>query len=81
MCFLPLKIQCCEIRYHYPHQKEGTPKGCFLFGNEAGLEPISMQQSGGLLQPPVQTLVATLIVSRPVARTTEKPVPLVPVFS
>jgi hypothetical protein len=38
----------------------------FSFGNSPkGIEPIAEQQSGGLLQPPVQTLAATYIFFSP----------------
>jgi len=39
-----------------------TCKRCSIFFSlDGGLEPLQMQQSGGLLLPPVQTLVATII--------------------
>ena len=48
----------CESISH-PTTKIPHPSGWGIFVLGDGLEPIYMQQSGGLLLPPVQKLVAT----------------------
>ena len=48
----------------------------FIFRMQEGFEPISMQLSGGQLQPPVQKLVATMIISNPASSATNKRHPI-----
>ena len=48
--------------------------GVFFFYTEEGIEPIAVQQSGGLLLTPVQTLVATLISAKRKCKSTPVPV-------
>ena len=43
---------------------EGHPKGWLFLLAEKGFEPISMQQPGGLLLPPVQKPVASLLFAK-----------------
>ena len=51
--------------------------GFFFFGMvlEIGLEQVKSRHAGGMSQPPVQTLVATMIVSSPISSTKKKPIP------
>ena len=52
--------------------------GVFFFYTEEGIEPIAVQQSGGLLLTPVQTLVATIISARRKCKSI--PVPVADLF-
>ena len=44
--------------------KKGEAKASLFYLVYAGLEPIKMHHAGGILLPPVQTLVATLIFAK-----------------
>ena len=48
----------------YLSNKWGAVHRCGVFFLTVGLEPIAEQHAGGMLLPPVQTLVATSILSR-----------------
>jgi len=50
---------------------------CFFYTGE-GIEPIAVQQSGGLLLTPVQTLVSTLISAKRKCKSI--PVPMADLF-
>ena len=52
--------------------------GVFFFYTEEGIEPIAVQQSGGLLLTPVRTLVATLISAKRKCKSI--PVPVADLF-
>ena len=43
-------------------KKKDTPPGCPFYAT--GIEPIAVELSGGQFQPPVQTLVATIIFAK-----------------
>ena len=59
------------------NKKREAEASLFLFMEIGdGLEPIQMQQSGGLLLPPVQTLVATVIFANGENANRVRPTPL-----
>ena len=47
------------------HKKKPIRQDGFLFIPEEGFEPSQMQHAGGMLLPPVQTLVATDLLAKP----------------
>ena len=70
--FTPLcyaKEECRQIRVlpPQPEKEKSSQAGwlfSFLFTQGAGLEPIAEELSGGQFLPPVQKLVATIIVAQ-----------------
>ena len=50
VCFCRDFVDLSQVRYEHPYQEKRDPIGASLFLiRRLGLEPIKMQQSGGLL--------------------------------